>query len=162
MGPLFAVELVYILIFILVPSGKWLFADNVCPNRFTNYVLKLETFPMFFRFYLEGAFEICINTLISFRMMSAKSWSTGQLRFANLFMLLNFGVLVYLPFKTFGITRKYVKTYRTGYTYRRKYNWMFSELRASELWSALFHLCFICRRYVITICLVAMPMNTLF
>jgi hypothetical protein len=168
MGPLFFVELVYLLIFILLPLSRHIFRDmpedGHCARTsiWINDINKIESFSLFFRFYLEGAFEICINTLISFRMMSYKSWSTPQLCFANLFMLCNLVILIYLPFKTLGITRKFARLYWTDKQYRNRYNWMFEELRAKKLSSGLFHLFFIIRRYIITLCLVAMPRNTLF
>jgi hypothetical protein len=69
-------------------------------------------------------------------------------------MLCNLAVLIYLPFKIVGITRKYNRLSLTDKTYRRYHAWMFSDLRARNLESALFHVFFISRRYILTILLI--------
>lgn len=71
-------------------------------------------------------------------------------------------VLVVMPVLTLHITLKFNRRYHIDSAYKEKYDWMFEDLRGEDRNSALYHLLFIFRRYIITICLVAMPSNTIF
>jgi hypothetical protein len=160
MGPLFIAEVGYVLVFICLPIMNYICSKE--KNKFAIWLRTIVPFQMLFRFYLEGTLELALNTLITFRKMDGKFWTTWQLCFSNLWAAANLVFLIVMPVLTLLITLKFNKTYHTDWTYRAKYDWVFEGLRGKHRLSALHHFFFIVRRYIITLCLIAMPSNTLF
>jgi hypothetical protein len=160
MGPLFIAEVGYLLFFICLPVMKYICSQE--NNKLAKWMREIIPFQILFRFYLEGTLELTLNTLITFRKMDGKFWTTWQLWLSNIWAAMNLIVLIVMPVLTLLITLKFHKSYHTDWTYRAKYDWMFEEIKGKHRSSALYHFFFIIRRYIITLCLVAMPSNTLF
>jgi hypothetical protein len=160
MGEMFLVELIYLCLTGLVPLAKWLCIRQ--SDRIENYLKSVKLFNSFLRFYLESMLEISICTIMTFRLMTASTWKQPQLFFNNVWALGNLGILVVMPFTVAYIAMQFHKKFDSDWSYRRKYEDIFSELKGRSKLSMLYLTFFTLRRYAIALCLIAMPDRFLF
>jgi hypothetical protein len=95
-------------------------------------------------------------------MMKRTYWTSFNLFVASLFCIINFGVLIIMPFVTLYISLNYQKKYWTDRRYKRRYRFMFQEIEVKKLVCCLYYVFFIMRRYIMVITLIALPKNFLF
>ena len=82
---------------------------------------------------MEGCFDFLLNVLISFKMMTPKYWkSGGGLVFANLWCIFNASIAIFFPIVTMIITYRYNKNVKIDKAYRKKYRFIFEEIKADK------------------------------
>ena len=160
MGEMFLVELIYLCLIGLVPLAKWLCIRQ--SDRIENYLKSVNLFNSFLRFYLESMLEISVCTFMTFKMMTASTWKQPQLFLNNVWALGNLGILIVMPFTVVYIAMQFHKKFDSDWSYRRKYDNIFSELKGRSKLSMLYFTFFTLRRYAIALYLIAMPDNFLF
>lgn len=88
--------------------------------------------------------------------------SHAGLVFANLWCLANAAMTIVMPIVTMIITYRYNKIIKTDSTYKKKYRFIFGDIKADKQPAHLMIILFIMRRYLLVVCLVAFPKNWFF
>ena len=77
--------------------------------------------------------------------------------FSNLFCLFNASIAIAIPLLIIIISFRYNKKMKINKAYRRKYKFIFSEIKADKQPEHLYFVLFIFRRYILIISLIAFP-----
>ena len=154
------IEVGYILVFMSIPVLNYLFkGENF---QIGKKIRRFDQFAFFYRFFLEGTLELCLSCGITFLMMKPSYWTSFKMFTSSLFCIINFGILIVMPFITLYISLNYQKKYWTDKRYKRKYRFMFEEIEVKKLACCLYYVFFIMRRYIMVVSLIALPKNFLF
>lgn len=92
-------------------------------------------------------------------MMKREYWTSfgGGLVFANLWCLANAILTIVMPILTMIITYRYNKNMMIDNAYRKKYKFIFEEIKADKQPAHLMIILFIVRRYFLVSFLIAFP-----
>ena len=71
--------------------------------------MEFDYFAFLYRFYLEGALDICLNIGITFAMMNRDYWSSFSMFISSTFGLANLVMICVMPIVTLVISIKYAK-----------------------------------------------------
>ena len=154
------IEVGYILVFMSMPVLRYLCKGE--DFKIGKKIRRFDQFEFFYVFFLEGTLEICLSCGITLAMMKPTFWTSLKMFISSLFCILNFGVLIVMPFITLYISLNYQKKYWTDKRYKRKYRFMFEEIEVKKLACCLYYFFFIMRRYIMVVSLIALPDNLLF